>query len=65
MSDEVIIVYGNKVTRVTRQQYDDVMSEMAGQMCDQIVENMVDQGYTKRRANQTLDAFNKMQGATP
>lgn len=61
MTKEVIIVCGDKVTRITKQQYKDVMYFMAGQMRDMVVENMTDQNYTRRRANQTLDAYMKME----
>jgi hypothetical protein len=59
---EVIIVCGDKVIRIPKQQYDDVMYYMAGQMRDEVDQNMVDQGFSRRRANQTLQAFMKMEG---
>ena len=64
-SSDVIIVCKGKVTRVSQQQYDDVMYYMAGQMVDQVVENMKDQSITTARARKTEAAYWEMKAATP
>jgi len=64
-SSDVIIVCKGKVTRVSQQQWDDVMYYMAGQMVDQVVENMKDQFINTARAERTEAAFWEMKGATP
>jgi len=61
---DVIIVCKGKITRVTQQQYDDVMRYMAGQMIDQVIENMKSHSIAAARAEKTEVAFWALQAAT-
>lgn len=61
---EVIIVFGDRVTRIPVQQWDDVMDYMAGQMVDDIAQDMIDRSLPRARGTRTLDAYSKMSNAT-